>query len=190
VVHTVRTYADWYRQTRQMSFDDVADTFVNLIKCFDGWTTSRHTFETTSFIKVHHEMIAERLTEIMARTNRGFVNDEKSVKMAAKVSNPAWLGFVEIQLTEGDIARVDDLLNGIGKDYTDEMTALARLGKISVSVQNGSYCATLTVSRVEGTKGLTAWGHDFFDALFCLYIKATTYPDWYDGTAKSVGKRG
>jgi hypothetical protein len=183
-------YKDWYHQTRLMTFDEVAVTFNNLISCFDGWTTARHSFETRSFLKVHHAQIAERLGEIMARSNKSFTNDGKSVKMAAKVSNPAWLGFVEIPLTDDDLAQVDDLLNGIGKDYSVEMTALVKLGKVSVSSQNDSYCATLTVSNEDGTKGLTAWGHDFFDALFCLYVKATVYPDWFTGAVKTLGKRG
>jgi hypothetical protein len=183
-------YQQWYEETRAMSFDDVAEQFLRMVTCYNGFIHSRHSFETKSFYQVHHKLISERLHEIMARSSKTFGKAESSSQPASRAGNPAWLGFVEIPLTEDDLAQVDDLLNGVGRDYIDEMTALANMGKISVSVQNKSYCATLTVSSSEGTKGLTAWGADFYDALFCLYVKATRYPDWFNGTVNAPSKRG
>jgi hypothetical protein len=187
---TSMDYQAWYAQTRAMTFDEVAEQFIAMVKSYNGFIHSRFSFESKSFFQVHYRTIGERLQDIMARANKGFNNDKQSVSMAAKPGNPAWLGFVEIALTDDDLVRVDDLLVGVGKDYITEMTALAKMGKVSIAKHNDSFCATLTVSNEVGTKGLTAWGVDFFDSLFCLYIKASTYPNWFSGDVKAPVKRG
>lgn len=100
-----------------------------------------------------------------------------------------FIGFVNITLTDNELAEVDRSLSEQETDtFPPDIEALLELGKVSLNYVKGSVNVALTV--MEGVAmgyAVSAWGEDVKEATHILRYKVHKYLDKFEEIYKGGG---
>jgi len=102
-----------------------------------------------------------------------------------------WGGFINIRLTEEQLAEFDHLTAKNKPTLVDLLTPIAADGKISLGSKDGTFSATMTTTHDGKIYSMSAFSQDLWECLALLVFKVSRYPKWFDIVQEPVKqKRG
>jgi len=114
------------------------------------------------------------------------------LRKGVKDATPAFIGFVNIRLSEEEFSAIDEVCKGEKPPPLLEelLERLLNVGKLSLNYYRGSLNVTLTV--LEGSQAgyaVSAFSDNLFEAVMIVCYKVDNYLDRFEALFKSGGQR-
>jgi len=123
---------------------------------------------------------------------KDFEMSRKPAKKApVKQSEFEFIGFVNITLSDSEIAEVDEaLLKDTTETFSERLEYLLDFGKVSFNYQKGSMNCSLTVMEGISTGyAVSAFGENVYDAIAFLQLKVVRYLDKFKDIYEKGGQQ-
>lgn len=135
------------------------------------------------------------LTNYVVRTKINEVNrilDKMSKgKKSQQNSTAEWGGYVNIRLSDAQLAEYDAYLMKNKVKAETSLSFLLNQGKVSIQYTNDAFTTTLTVEYGGKIWAISAFSSDWIDSVNLLAYKVTMHPDWYkNGSVTTRPLRG